>query len=86
MRVYRFKDAPRRSSLMGTTIVLSTVVLLSVSFALSALEGGLELAVIAGLLCLAIMNRYVYAIQAVPYAALHHIAGFPNGMWGFLWF
>lgn len=75
MQVNRFIDAPRRSSFMETIIVLSTVVLTSLTFVLSTLDGKLKLTVIASLLCLAIINRCVYAIHIIVLASLLIVLG-----------
>lgn len=69
-RNVHFVTAPYRSSFVEAIIVLSTVILISLSFALATLDGTLKLAAIASLLFLAIVSRHVYAIHILILASL----------------
>ncbi len=70
MQVNKFIDVPRRSSFMGSSLILSGIVLLSLASVLPALDGKLKLAAITSLLCLAIIFRCVYAIHTLVLASL----------------
>lgn len=75
VRINRVIDAPHRSSFTGAAIVISTVALFSLSISLPVLGWKVKLAIIAGLLCLAIINRCIYAVHAVLIAALLLVPG-----------
>ena len=70
LQVNRFIEAPHRASFMGATIVLSGIALFSLSFTLPALDGKLKLAIIATMLCVAAINRCVYAIHTIVLASI----------------
>lgn len=61
---------PRRLSISGAIIVLSTVALLSLAFAFSGIGVNLRFAILGILLGLAIIGRAAYAIHAVLLASL----------------
>jgi membrane protease YdiL (CAAX protease family) len=63
-------EAPGRSSLMGSAIVLTVMALLSLALTLPWVEFWVKLAVIGGLTGLAIAGRAVYAVHSVLFAAL----------------
>jgi uncharacterized protein len=75
MPVYRSIDVPRRSSFMGSNLILSGIVLLSLASVLPALDGKLKLAAITGLLFLAIIYRCVYAIHSLVLVLLLLVLG-----------
>ena len=70
MQVNRFIDGPRRSSFMGSRLIISGIVLLSIASVLPDLDGKLKLAIIAGLLFLAIISRCVYAVHTLVLVSL----------------
>ena len=70
MQVNRFIDVPRRSSFMGSSLIISGIVLLSIASVLPDLDGKLKLAIIAGLLFLAIISRCAYAVHTLVLVSL----------------
>ncbi len=64
IQISRFTEAPPRSSFVGATIVLSVIAVLSMALAIPCAAGKWTLAVLAGLLSLAIIRRAVYAVHA----------------------
>ncbi len=70
VRISRFIEAPPRSSLMGASIVVAVVVVLSLALVMPDIDGILTHAVLAGLLALAIIRRAIYAIHAALFALL----------------
>jgi hypothetical protein len=64
IQISKFIEAPPQSSFVGTTIVLSVVAIFSMALAIPGATGKWTLAVLAGLLSLAIIRRAVYAVHA----------------------
>jgi hypothetical protein len=64
VQISEFVVAPSQTSFVGTTIVLSVVAVPSIASAIPAATGKWTLAVLAGLLSLAIIHRAVYAVHA----------------------
>jgi membrane protease YdiL (CAAX protease family) len=63
-------EAPPRSSLVGATIILSVVTLLSLMLAIFSVESNLTLALLAGLLSLAIIRKTIYTLHVSLFAFL----------------